>query len=52
MSESIYQDHQAVIKPAKSVAERTYGIFPPHRKPEDFKELRDIALDEAFRQDK
>lgn len=31
---------QATLKPARSVAERTFGAVSPRKRPEDFKELR------------
>ncbi len=31
---------QATLRPVRSVAERTFGIVPPRKRPEDLKELR------------
>lgn len=31
---------QAIVRPVRSVAERTFGAVPPRKRPEDFEELR------------
>ncbi len=37
------------VQPIKtSIADRTFGIFPARRHPEDFRQLRELAFVEAF----
>jgi AbrB family looped-hinge helix DNA binding protein len=36
----------ATLRPVRSVAEMTFGIITPRKRPEDMKGLREIAIDE------
>jgi len=39
-----------VVRLVRSVAERTFGIVKPRKRPEDFEELREIFEEEMARQ--
>lgn len=36
---------EAVLRPASSVAQRTFGAVTPHQRPEDFKALRQAFME-------
>jgi len=41
---------EVIVRPARSVAERTFGIVKPRKRPEDFEELREMFEEEMARE--
>lgn len=40
------EEKEAVLRPASSVAQRTFGAVAPRQRPEDFKALRQAFMEE------
>ena len=41
----------ATLTPVRSVTELTFGAFPPRKRPEDLRELREAFIDEVAEQE-
>ncbi|MGI8552689.1 MAG: AbrB/MazE/SpoVT family DNA-binding domain-containing protein [Dehalococcoidia bacterium] len=39
-------DGQATLRPIRSVAEMTFGVFEPRKRPENMRELREAFMDD------
>ncbi len=50
ISLSTDSNKEAVLRPIRSITELTAGMLKPRKMPEDFKELREIFMDEMAEQ--